>query len=257
MPQFKRYIGIDYSGAETPTSSLKGLRIYEADKQREPTEVPPPVSPRRYWTRRGIAEWLREQLAMEDPAIVGVDHAFSSSLQYFEMHGLPLDWPGFLEDFRRHWPTHEDHTYVDFIRDDFCRRVGDASWFRLTERWTAGAKSVFRFDVQGAVAKSTHAGLPWLLYLRENCEERVHFWPFDGWSVPEGKSAVVEVYPSLWMRRFSNEGQRTGDQQAAYAASAWLRRADRDGSLSAFFQPGLEPDERALAQVEGWILGVI
>jgi hypothetical protein len=59
------------------------------------------------------------------------------------------------------------------------------------------------------------------------------------------------------MQRFSNEGQRTGDQQAAYAASAWLRRADRDGSLSAFFQPGLEPDERALAQVEGWILGVI
>jgi hypothetical protein len=77
------------------------------------------------------------------------------------------------------------------------RHQGDASWFRLTERWTAGAKSVFRFDVQGAVAKSTHAGLPWLLYLRENCEERVHFWPFDGWSVPEGKSAVVEVYPSL------------------------------------------------------------
>jgi len=25
---FERYIGIDYSGAETPTSSLKGLRIF-------------------------------------------------------------------------------------------------------------------------------------------------------------------------------------------------------------------------------------
>ena len=44
MPQFKRYIGIDYSGAETPTSSLKGLRIYEANEQREPTEVPPPIT---------------------------------------------------------------------------------------------------------------------------------------------------------------------------------------------------------------------
>jgi len=28
MPFFDRYIGIDYSGARTSTSSLKGLRIY-------------------------------------------------------------------------------------------------------------------------------------------------------------------------------------------------------------------------------------
>jgi hypothetical protein len=28
MPQFERYIGIDDSGAETPTSSLPGLRVY-------------------------------------------------------------------------------------------------------------------------------------------------------------------------------------------------------------------------------------
>jgi len=27
-PAFDRYIGIDYSGAATPTSSLKGLRVY-------------------------------------------------------------------------------------------------------------------------------------------------------------------------------------------------------------------------------------
>jgi hypothetical protein len=27
MPKFKRYIGIDYSGAQTPTASLNGLRV--------------------------------------------------------------------------------------------------------------------------------------------------------------------------------------------------------------------------------------
>jgi hypothetical protein len=27
MPAFARTIGIDYSGAETPTASLKGLRV--------------------------------------------------------------------------------------------------------------------------------------------------------------------------------------------------------------------------------------
>jgi len=32
LPAFDRYIGIDYSGAETPISSLKGLRVYMADR---------------------------------------------------------------------------------------------------------------------------------------------------------------------------------------------------------------------------------
>ena len=257
MSQFQRYIGIDYSGAGTPTSSLSGLRVYEADQDRMPDEVQPPPSPRKYWTRCGIAEWLREQLFKSESTIVGIDHAFSFPLQYFRMHGLPLDWPSFLEDFRCHWPTHEDHTYVDFIRDEFCQRVGEPFWFRLTELWTAAAKSVFRFDVQGAVAKSTHAGLPWLLYLREHCRDRVHFWPFDGWDIPSGKSAVVEVYPSLWMRRFPNNQNRNGDQQAAYAVAAWLKRVDREGSLEGFLHPRLEPSEQSLAQVEGWILGVL
>jgi len=43
--------------------------------------------------------------------------------------------------------------------------VANARWRRLTEH-RAGAKSVFHFDVQGSVAKSTHAGLPWLRYIR-------------------------------------------------------------------------------------------
>ncbi len=38
MSQFKRYIGVDYSGAETPESSLKGLRAYAAEPAKEPYE---------------------------------------------------------------------------------------------------------------------------------------------------------------------------------------------------------------------------
>jgi hypothetical protein len=45
MPFFARYIGIDYSGAETPNASLKGLRIYLAEGDMSPVEVPPPPSP--------------------------------------------------------------------------------------------------------------------------------------------------------------------------------------------------------------------
>ena len=37
-----RYIGIDYSGAQTPTVSLKGLHVYRAEDDGATGEVPPP-----------------------------------------------------------------------------------------------------------------------------------------------------------------------------------------------------------------------
>lgn len=259
MPQFKRYIGIDYSGAKTPMASLKSIQVYAADWLTSPAAVAPPHSAREHWTRRGIAEWLVTELNGPEPTLVGIDHAFSFPLRYFARHRLPPDWAKFLDDFQKHWPTDDDDAYVCFVRDgrrgQGAKRQGDASWLRLTEQWTAMAKSVFLFDVQGQVANSTHAGLPWLRFVRQQCGERVHFWPFDGWEIPAGRSAVAEVYPSVWMKRFPREG-RNGDQHAAYAAAAWLRRADGIGSLSQFLMPPLEPHERTLAKVEGWILGV-
>src|ERR1700730_4394988 len=55
MSAYARYIGIDYSDAETPSASRKGLRVYLAEGDALPVEVAPPPSPRKYWTRRGIA----------------------------------------------------------------------------------------------------------------------------------------------------------------------------------------------------------
>lgn len=89
-PTFLRYVGVDYSGAETPTSSLKRLRVYMADRALPPVEVPPPPSPRKYWTRRGVAEWLVERLCEDWPTLVGIDHGFSIPLKYFERHGHPV-----------------------------------------------------------------------------------------------------------------------------------------------------------------------
>ena len=58
MPSFVQHIGIDYSGAKTPTASLKGLRVYLARFDLALAEVHPPPSPRNYQTLRGIAESL-------------------------------------------------------------------------------------------------------------------------------------------------------------------------------------------------------
>jgi len=224
-----------------------------------PIEVMPPPGPRKYWTRRGIAEWLAERLSEDGLALVGIDHGFSFPLAYFQRHHLGLDWPEFLNDFQRHWPTDQDEMYVDFVREgvygNAAARLGSARWRRLTEV-RARAKSVFHFDVQGSVAKSTHAGIPWLYRLKRQMAEHVHFWPFDGWHIPPEKSVLTEVYPALWSRSFPR-ADRDDHQQDAYSIAAWLRRADDEGFLSDFFDPKLEQDERRTAEIEGWILGVI
>ncbi len=259
MSSFLRYIGIDYSGAQTPTTSLKGLRVYAAAGSEEPAEVLPPPSPRRYWTRRGVAERLATTLRESPPTIVGIDHAFSFPSAYFQKHEITGGWDRFLDDFCAHWPTDQDHVYVDFVRDgtsgNGAARQGSPGWRRLTEHRAGTAKSVFQFDVPGSVAKSTHAGIPWLRSLRRTLGLKIHFWPFDGWETPQGVHVVAEVYPSLWRGRYVDEG-RTQDQQDAYGTCRWLQKADQADDLKQFFNPLLASSERPIAEIEGWILGV-
>jgi hypothetical protein len=178
-------------------------------------------------------------------------------LRYFEMHHLPLDWSHFLDDFHLHWPTDADGMYVDFIRDGLhgngAARSGNARWRRLTEE-RCRAKSVFHFDVQGSVAKSTHAGLPWLRFLRQKLGADLHFWPFDGWMPPPGRSVIAEVYPALWSRGYPAE-RRNSHQHDAYSVARWLREADAERLLDRYFEPPMTSAERAIADVEGWIFG--
>ncbi len=238
-------------GAQTPTASLKGLRVYLAEGDAPPVEVLPPPSPRKYWTRKGIAEWLVERLAEDAPTLVGVDHGFSFPLRYFEAHGLlPTGRASSMIFSGTGRPTR-----IAPMSSSCATASAATRWRRLAEERAGGAKSVFHFDVQGSVAKSTHAGIPWLRFIRQRLGARVHFWPFDGWDIPAGRSAIAVVYPALWSRGFANEG-RTSDRHDAFSIAAWLSRADRDGSLAALMNPDLSPSERTLAQVEGWILGV-
>jgi hypothetical protein len=261
MPSFARYVGIDYSGAKTPTSSLKGLRIYRATRDTMPAEVFPPPGPRKYWTRRGVADWLLATLLEDCPTVVGIDHNLSLPEAYFEAHGIPPRWDDFLADFHAHWPTDGDHVSVESVRrgliGEGAARGGNARWRRLAEIRTRRAKSPFHFDVQGSVAKSTHAGLPWIRFLRERLGGRVHFWPFDGWQPPPGLSVVAEVYPAMWKDRHAHADAGDDEHQRdARAVAAFLREADASGSLGPLWHPALSARERAVAAVEGWILGV-
>ena len=96
-----------------------------------------------------------------------------------------------------------------------------------------------------------------LHWLREmfGAKPRPHFWPFDGFEVPDGRSVVAEIYPSLFRRRYPKE-DRTADEHDADCVAAWLTEVDRRGSLDYYFSPRLSLPESRRTRLEGWILGV-
>ncbi|VGO17759.1 hypothetical protein PDESU_06361 [Pontiella desulfatans] len=246
---FNSYIGIDYSGAGEPTGRRRNLQLYLTEGGTEPEQVK--ASNDWNWSRQLLAEWLENYLATHDRVIVGIDHGFSFPKSYMQRNNIHT-WDQFLADFSNHWKT--ESASVESFREN-NPRSGDSKEFRLTEQWTSSAKSVFLFDVNGSVAKSTHAGLPWLLQLRSRLGDRLHFWPVDGFDIPEGKSVVAEVYPSIFRNRYERDG-RTGDEQDAYSCAAWMQQMDRNGFLTQYFHPPLTDEEKQVAALEGWILGV-
>ena len=252
---FRSHIGIDYSGAAKPETRSATIQVYACDGDTEPNQVYSPSSTksqRRNWNRRELASWLVETLNQNNHCLVGIDHGFSFPITYFKRYQLE-SWASFINDFVEHWPTHQAGATVEQYRSS-SKRTGDARDLRLTEQWTSSAKSVFRFDVQGSVAKSTHAGLPFLRKLRDEVPN-LHFWPFDGWGFPDDSSVVFETYPSLFRNRYERE-TRTVDQQDAYSICCWLLDMNRLGRLEEFASPPLSNEQRAIANLEGWIFGV-
>lgn len=253
---FDLYVGIDYSGAEAPTSRLRGLQVYLASSGLPEKILAPSrrVNQHCNWSRQEIAEWLTDRALSGERFIAGLDHGFGFPMSYLRRYGLST-WAQFLDDFVEHWPTDEPHKHVEVVRRDHPPRTGRSNELRLCETWTSSAKSVFQFDVQGQVAKSTHAGIPWLRRMRVAAGDRLHFWPFDGWRVPEGKSVIAEVYPSILRKRYPRE-KRTTDEQDAYCIARWLKETCERRFLERYLDPPLTDEERRIAGLEGWILGI-
>jgi len=251
MPLFSTYVGVDYSGAGRPDKPAPGLQVCLADTSSAPCLVT--NGEEGHWTRKGLCHQLLDILyearRQDAPVIVGIDHAFSFPIAYVE----EASWPGFLRRFIGQWPTEE----ISVSQAVKQRPItADPTALRIAETRTVSAKSVFSFQPHG-VAHSTFAGLPWLLRLKEQTGDSVHFWPFDGFEIPVGKSVVTEVYPSLFRRLFTAPSHLNEHQRDAWLVSRWLQDRDQAGLLSAYFSPPLTPSERDAVKLEGWILGVM
>ena len=264
---FHRYIGIDYSGSGLPTRSYADLAVCTVCDDGSHEFPRYKKGGPEHWSRENIAEWLVDRLNEQNtPTLVGIDHAFSFPLCYFKLHPhlLKGNWDDFLDDFQKYWPTDKHGVtvrsqYLKQLRrmmriEEGQYRFGLPNWFRLTD--PQKAKSAFDFLVKyGEVATSTHAGLPWLRRIRHKLEkEKVHFWPFDGWTICKGRSVIVEVYPSIWKGAVVGKGS-TSHQKDAYIIARWMRDADKGDQLRKFFRPNLTEAECKQARGEGWIFG--
>ena len=67
MPQFSRYIGVDYFGAETADSSCEGLRVYMAEDIAEPTRFHAYAPAGLNWSQQMIAPC---RLSVTQPALM-------------------------------------------------------------------------------------------------------------------------------------------------------------------------------------------
>ena len=121
-----------------------------------------------------------------------------------------------------------------------ARRAWPMRLAALTEERAGGAKWVFHSDIQGSVAKSTHAGIPWLRFIRQRLGARVHFWPFDGWDISPRRSAIAEVYPALWRRGLARRGPHGRSARCLQHRCVALARRLRL-QLAAFLNPDLSP----------------
>ena len=86
--RFSRYIGIDYSGAQTPESRLKSLQVYEAARDGEPVKISTPAESAKNWSRLEVAQFCMKALESDKPAIIGIDHGFSFPMSYMRRYEL-------------------------------------------------------------------------------------------------------------------------------------------------------------------------
>lgn len=90
---------------------------------------------------------------------IGIHHAFSSPARYFAGRGLAQDGASVLDDFQRHWPTHEPHDPVDFARLGAADRGGRLALGFAPERSEAERETAAHEGWILGVLNSTAAAL--------------------------------------------------------------------------------------------------
>ena len=281
--EFDVFFAIDWSGAKGRRH--KGIAIAEARGDAAPRLL----RPGHVWSREEVAGWLIKQ-AVKEPSLFGFDFSFAPPIHERGEY-LPGE-PHVPRTAREFWAyvesrcddedlgaasfleqAHRKHFYfgiADGVKADFVRfRQCDA---RLNEQ--GGRKTASAYDAIGAaqVAKASFSGMR----LLHRIDGEVAIFPMD--PLPEGGSAVVEIYTRIYLRRAGMDGRKLRSratlnqalaglgspparlrfepddhQTDALVTAAGMRALARE-EPRAFAPEGLTPE---LARTEGWTFGVL
>jgi hypothetical protein len=281
--RFQSFVAIDWSGAKGRRH--KGIAIGEARG-----DAPPRLVRRGHvWSRQEVLEWLLKRAASE-PTLFGFDFSFAPPIVERGEY-LPGE-PGVPRTAREFW------AYVDSRSDD--EDLGAASFLETAHRRhfyfgiadgvkagfmhfrqcdqrlnaQGGRKTATAYDAIGAaqVAKASFSGMR----LLHRLEGKVAIWPMD--PLPDGGSAVVEIYTRIYLRRAGMPGTKLrsranldralkglgsapsrlrfepNDHQTDALVTAAGMRALALHEPRAFAPEGLTPH---IARTEGWTFGVL
>ena len=282
-PHFDAYVAIDWSGAKGRRH--RGIAIAEARGEAAPRLV----RPGHVWSREEVLAWLIKRAAKE-PTLFGFDFSFAPPM--IERGEYLPGEPKVPKTAREFWAyvdsrcddddlgaasfletAHRRHFYFG-IADG--AKAGFMHFRRCDARLNAqgGRKTASAYDAIGAaqVAKASFAGMRFLHRL----DGKVAIWPMD--PLPEGGSAVVEIYTRIYLRRAGMSGTKLrtlaalnlaleglgsapvrlgfvpNDHQTDALVTAAGMRALALQEPRAFDPEALTPE---IARTEGWTFGVL
>jgi hypothetical protein len=291
--EFRRFVGIDWSGAEGRTQ--RGIQVAEFD----PREVGPRIKPPprgSAWSRQGVLEYLE---TLEDATLVGMDFGFSlpwphegalfgstpditnvaSLWKYVEL--LCCEEKDFYAGAIWKSDASEFRKYIHHHATSYRGKLYDRSRLRQCELQSK-LRPISIYHMSGAqVGAGSFSGMRILNAIKARNGVDVAIWPFD--LISRQSVVIVEIYPSLFYlekgfrRRRLNKGLND-DEFFAYR-DAVLRsygavaiESDRVRSVdsvdavvsAAVLATGsrdltnfdLPSNRKALMQREGWIFGV-
>lgn len=285
--QFDAWLGIDWSGAK---GRYSGIALAECTGNAGPRLIAPAEH---RWTRSGVAEYLTRRLSGGERLLIGLDFAFS--FPWIAGEGYLAGRAPEIADVFSLWERIEqasgdapDHfagpvvTHEAFAPSYWQRGTQPAGWRndkRLTETACAEAtatrpETVFKLIGAKQVGKAALAGIRTLRAIRLAAPAHVAVWPFETLA---GRSALVEIYPTLFRRQALGSLVKIRDRAIldtalaalgsgasldvpaqfsdhdgdALISAAGLRSLDRMGNAFA-----LAGRAAAQARYEGWIIGV-
>ena len=283
MKHYASFVAIDWSGAKGRRH--RGIAIAEARGDAAPRLI----SPGHVWSRQEVLRWLLKRAARE-PTLFGFDFSFAPPL--IERGEYLPGEPDVPETAREFW------AYVDARSDD--EDLGAASFLETAHRKhfyfgiadgvkagfmhfrqcdarlnaQGGRKTASAYDAIGAaqVAKASFSGMR----LLHRLDGKIAIWPMD--PLPEHRSAIVEIYTRIYLRRAGLTGVKVRNRADLNQAlkglgcpPARLRFEPNDHQTDALVTAAgmralawkepraFEPEGLTshIARTEGWTFGVL